>query len=61
MQPIEAADLYVSDLRKRTGLERLKVLNDKPAQVGGKPGLQLVLEFKNDTASWGQITVFANI
>ncbi len=41
MQPLEAADLYVSDLRRRTGLERLKVLN-------GKPAFQLIMEFKND-------------
>lgn len=48
MQPIEAADLYLSDLRKRTGLERLKVLSNKPAQVNGKPAFHLVIEFKND-------------
>ena len=48
MQPLEAADLYVSDLRKRTGLERLKVLSNKPAQVNGKPAFQLVMEFKDD-------------
>jgi hypothetical protein len=48
MQPLEAADLYVSDLRKRTGLERLKVLSNKPAQLDGKPGFHLVMEFKND-------------
>jgi len=48
MLPLEAADLYVSDLRKRTGLERLKVLSNKPAQVNGKPAFQLVMEFKND-------------
>jgi hypothetical protein len=48
MLPLEAADLYVSDLRKRTGLERLKVLSNKPALVNGKPAFQLVMEFKND-------------
>lgn len=48
MLPLETADLYVSDLRKRTGLERLKVLSNKPAQVNGKPAFQLVMEFKND-------------
>ncbi len=48
MQPLEAADLYVSDLRKLTGLERLKVLSNKPAQVGGKPAFQLIMEFRND-------------
>lgn len=48
MLPIEAADLYVSELRKRTGLERLKVLSNKPAQVNGKPAFQLVMEYKND-------------
>lgn len=48
MLPLEAADLYVSDLRKRTGLERLKVLSNKPAQVNGKPAYQLVMEFKNE-------------
>lgn len=44
----EAADLYVSELRKRTGLERLAVLSNKPATVGGKPGFQLVMQYKND-------------
>ena len=48
MLPLEAADLYVSDLRKRTGLERLKVLSNKPTQVNGKPAFQLVMEYKND-------------
>jgi hypothetical protein len=48
MLPLEAADLYVSDLRKRTGLERLKVLSNKPAQINGKQGFQLAMEFKND-------------
>ena len=48
MLPLEAADLYVSDLRKRTGLERLKVLSNRPAQVNGKPAFHLEMEFKND-------------
>lgn len=48
MLPSEAADLYVSDLRKRTGLERLQVLSNKPAQVNGKPAFHLVMEYKND-------------
>jgi len=48
MLPLEAADLYVSDLRKRTGLERLKVLSNKPVTVNGKQAFQLVMEFKND-------------
>lgn len=48
MQPIEAADLYVSELRKRYGLERLKVVSNKPAQINGHQGFELVMEFKND-------------
>ena len=48
MQPIEAADLYVSELRKRYGLERLRVVSNKPAQINGHPGFELVMEFKND-------------
>jgi hypothetical protein len=48
MLPLEAADLYVSELRKRSGLERLKVLSNKPAQIDGKQGFELVMEFKND-------------
>jgi hypothetical protein len=48
MLPLEAADLYVSELRKRNGLERLKVLSNKPAQINGKQGFELVMEFKND-------------
>jgi hypothetical protein len=48
MLPLEAADLYVSEMRKRNGLERLKVLSNKPAQIDGKQAFQLVMEFKND-------------
>ncbi len=48
MLPLEASDLYVSDLRKRKGLERLKVLGNKPVQINGQPGFQLLMEFKND-------------
>ncbi|MEJ2574463.1 MAG: hypothetical protein P8164_12880 [Gammaproteobacteria bacterium] len=48
MLPNEAADLYVSDLRKRSGLERLKVLSNKPARVAGKPGFEVAMQFKND-------------
>jgi hypothetical protein len=48
MLPLEAADLYVSELRKRNGLERLKVLSNKPAKINGKQGFELVMEFKND-------------
>ena len=48
MLPLEAADLYVSELRKRSGLERLKVLSNKPATINGKQAFQLVMEFKND-------------
>lgn len=48
MLPLEAADLYISELRKRNGLERLKVLSNKPVQINGKQAFQLVMEFKND-------------
>jgi len=48
MQPIEAADLYVSELRKRYGLERLRVVSNKPTQINGHHGFELVMEFKND-------------
>ena len=48
MLPIEAADLYVSELRKRYGLERLKVVTNKPTQINGHQGFELVMEFKND-------------
>ena len=48
MLPNEAADLYVSELRKRSGLERLKVLSNKPTKVNGKPAFQLVMQFKNE-------------
>ncbi len=44
----EVSDLYVSELRKRSGLERLKVLSNKPAKVNGKPAFKLVMQFKND-------------
>ena len=48
MLPLEAADLYVSELKKRSGLEKLVVLSNKPARIGGKNGFQLVLQHKND-------------
>src|SRR6185295_18895156 len=40
MQPLEVAGLYVSELRKRYGLERLRVLSNKPAQINGKQGFE---------------------
>lgn len=48
MLPPEAADLYVSELRKASGLERLKVISNKPATVGGKQAFRLEMEYKND-------------
>lgn len=48
MLPVEIADLYVSELRKRTGLEQLKVLTNKPAKVNGKDAFRLVMQLKND-------------
>ena len=48
MLPPEVSDLYVSELRKRSGLERLKVLSSKPATVGGKPAFKLEMQYKND-------------
>lgn len=48
MLPLEAAELYVSELRKRSGLERLEVLSNKPGTVDGKQAFQLVMQYKND-------------
>jgi hypothetical protein len=48
MLPLEVAELYVSELRKRSGLERLRVVSNRPAQINGKQGFELVMEFKND-------------
>lgn len=48
MLPFEAADLYVSELRKRSGLERLKVLSNKPTKVDGKQAFELVMQYKNE-------------
>jgi hypothetical protein len=48
MMPLEAAELYLAELRKRSGLERLKVLRNKPATVDGKPAFQLVMQYKNE-------------
>lgn len=48
MLPLEAADLYVSELRKRSGLERLKVLKNKPAKIDGKQAFELVMQYKNE-------------
>lgn len=48
MLPPEVADLYVSELRKRSDLERLTVLSNKPAKVANKQAFQLEMEYKND-------------
>lgn len=48
MLPPEVADLYVSELRKRSGLERLKVLSNKPAKINGRSGFRLVMQYKNE-------------
>ncbi|MGW8248672.1 MAG: hypothetical protein ACWGOV_11255 [Acidiferrobacterales bacterium] len=48
MLPSEVADLYVSDLRKQSGLERLKVLSNKPAKIGRKSGFHVVTSYRND-------------
>jgi hypothetical protein len=48
MMPLEAADLYIAELRKRSGLERLKVLSNKPAKVDGKQAFQLVMQYRNE-------------
>lgn len=48
MLPAEVADLYVTELRKRSGLERLKVITNKPAKIDGKQAFQLVMQYKND-------------
>lgn len=48
MLPPEVADLYVAELRKRSGLERLKVISNKPAKINNKQGFELVMEYKND-------------
>jgi hypothetical protein len=58
MLPPEVADLYVSELRKRTGLERLQVLSNKPATVDGKPGFQLLMQFKNEDGLRIQIMTY---
>lgn len=54
----EAADLYVSEVRKRTGLERLQVLSNKPAVIGGKQGFQLVMQFKDEDGLRIQIMTY---
>lgn len=53
-----AADLYVSELRKRSGLERLSVLSNKPAMVGGTQGFELLMQYKNDDGLRIQILTY---
>lgn len=48
MLPVDLADLFVSELRKRSGLEQLKVLDNKPTMVDGKQAFRLLMQFKND-------------
>lgn len=47
MLPSEVADLYVTDLRRQSGLERLQVISTKPAMIGRKPGFRVVITYKN--------------
>ena len=58
MLPPEVADLYVSELRKRSGLERLAVLSNKPARVAGKQGFELLMQYKNDNGLRIQILTY---
>lgn len=58
MLPLETADLYVSELRKRNGLERLKVLSNKPAKFGGKEAFELIMQYKNDDGLRIRITSY---
>jgi hypothetical protein len=58
MLPPEAADLYVSELRKRSGLERLTVLSNKPAKVADKLGFELLMQYKNDDGLRIQILTY---
>jgi hypothetical protein len=48
MLPMEAADLYVAELRKRNGLERMEVVSNKPALIDGKQAFELVMQYRND-------------
>lgn len=48
MLPSEAADLYVADLRKQIGLERLRVIKNTPAVVGRKRGFHIVSRYRNE-------------
>jgi hypothetical protein len=48
MLPPEAADLYVSELKKRSGMEKIAVLSNKPAKIDGKNGFVVLLQFKNE-------------
>lgn len=46
MLPSEAAELYVSELRK-AGLENITVNKNEPAIIAGKPGFKLHITWKN--------------
>lgn len=48
MLPSEAADLYVADLRKQKGLERLRVISNTPAIVSRKRGFRVYSRYKNN-------------
>jgi len=47
MLPSEVADLYVTDLRRQSGLERLRVVSTKPVMIGKKHGFRSVVTYKN--------------
>lgn len=54
----EVADLYVSELRKRSGLERLSVVSNKPARIDGRQGFQVVMQFKNEDGLRLQVVTY---
>jgi hypothetical protein len=58
MLPPEAAELYLSELRKRSGLERLSMVSNKPARIGGKQGFQLLMQYKNNDGLRIQIMTY---
>jgi hypothetical protein len=47
MLPQEAAQLLIADMTKERSWDNVQVLGNEPAEIAGKPGFRLQIEYKN--------------
>ncbi len=48
MLPQELAENYIAELKASFANDTIEVLSNEPAQLGGQPGIRLVIELKTD-------------